>query len=176
MALRGPRSPAPNLLGSIKHQVLSPPGSRFAPPHVGPASGQYHQKPSRATLGSGSAFPMAPYEEVSVSGFEDFNRAVEQHKGKTIFAYFTGSKDAEGKSWCPDCVQGEAGVRGCCPKWQKARPRSWPESGVPGRGSLTPGDLQGFLSWDFASLSHLVPFSPVKCTPAPRVLSTIRPI
>lgn len=59
---------------------------------------------------------MAPYEEVSVSGFEDFSRAVEQHKGKTIFAYFTGSKDAEGKSWCPDCVQGEAGVRGCCPK------------------------------------------------------------
>lgn len=146
MALRGPRSPAPNLLSSIRHQVLSPPGSRFAPPHVGPASGQYHQKPCRATLGSGSAFPMAPYEEVSVSGFEDFNRAVEQHKGKTIFAYFTGSKDAEGKSWCPDCVQGEAGVRGCCPKevaegkaevlagerssWQRKESYSWRSAGL----------------------------------------------
>ncbi|KAK1331531.1 hypothetical protein QTO34_009488 [Cnephaeus nilssonii] len=112
MALRGPRSPPPPPPSELqRHQVLSPPGSRFAPPHVGPASGQSHPKPSRAILGSGSAFPMAPYEEVSVSGFEDFSRAVEQHKGKTIFAYFTGSKDAEGKSWCPDCVQAEPVVR-----------------------------------------------------------------
>lgn len=58
---------------------------------------------------------MAPYEEVRVSGFEEFDKAVGQHKGKTIFAYFTGSKDAEGKSWCPDCEQGETGNRGCCP-------------------------------------------------------------
>lgn len=36
----------PELLGSCSHLVLSPPGSRFAPPHVGPASGQYHPKPS----------------------------------------------------------------------------------------------------------------------------------
>uniref|UniRef100_A0A9L0RY71 Thioredoxin domain-containing protein 17 n=1 Tax=Equus caballus TaxID=9796 RepID=A0A9L0RY71_HORSE len=54
---------------------------------------------------------MAQYEEVRVSGFEEFNRAVEQHKGKTIFAYFTGSKDAGGKSWCPDCVQAEPVVQ-----------------------------------------------------------------
>lgn len=89
---------------------------------------------------------MAPYEEVSVSGFEDFTRAVEQHKGKTIFAYFTGSKDAEGKSWCPDCVLGEAGVRGCCPKgveegkaevlagerssWQRKESYSWRSAGL----------------------------------------------
>ncbi|KAK2488555.1 hypothetical protein MC885_011981 [Smutsia gigantea] len=55
---------------------------------------------------------MAHCEEVSVSGFEEFNLAVAQHKGKTIFAYFTGSKDAEGKSWCPDCIQGETQIRG----------------------------------------------------------------
>nr|XP_008008233.2 thioredoxin domain-containing protein 17 [Chlorocebus sabaeus] len=55
--------------------------------------------------------PMARYEEVSVSGFEEFHRAVEEHNGKTIFAYFTGSKDAGGKSWCPDCVQAEPVVR-----------------------------------------------------------------
>uniref|UniRef100_A0A2K5J444 Thioredoxin domain-containing protein 17 n=2 Tax=Colobinae TaxID=9569 RepID=A0A2K5J444_COLAP len=54
---------------------------------------------------------MARYEEVSVSGFEEFHRAVEKHNGKTIFAYFTGSKDAGGKSWCPDCVQAEPVVR-----------------------------------------------------------------
>ncbi len=50
---------------------------------------------------------MAPYEEVRVSGFGDFSRAVEEHGGKTIFAYFTGSKDADGRSWCPDCVEAE---------------------------------------------------------------------
>ncbi|XP_037585995.1 thioredoxin domain-containing protein 17-like [Cebus imitator] len=54
---------------------------------------------------------MAHYEEVSVSGFQEFNWAVEQHNGKTIFASFTDSKDAGGKSWCPDCVQAEPVVR-----------------------------------------------------------------
>ncbi|XP_029069120.1 thioredoxin domain-containing protein 17 [Monodon monoceros] len=57
------------------------------------------------------ALPMARYEEVSVYGYEEFMQAVEQHSGKTIFAYFSGSKDAEGKSWCPDCVQAEPVVR-----------------------------------------------------------------
>uniref|UniRef100_A0A2K5RG46 Thioredoxin domain-containing protein 17 n=1 Tax=Cebus imitator TaxID=2715852 RepID=A0A2K5RG46_CEBIM len=41
---------------------------------------------------------MAHYQMVSVS---------EQHNGKAIFTYFTGSKDARGKSWCPNCVQAE---------------------------------------------------------------------
>uniref|UniRef100_A0AAA9T7N5 Thioredoxin domain-containing protein 17 n=4 Tax=Pecora TaxID=35500 RepID=A0AAA9T7N5_BOVIN len=54
---------------------------------------------------------MASYEEVSVSGYEEFMQVVEQHSDKTIFAYFSGSKDAEGKSWCPDCVQAEPVVR-----------------------------------------------------------------
>uniref|UniRef100_A0A2K5RG49 Thioredoxin domain-containing protein 17 n=1 Tax=Cebus imitator TaxID=2715852 RepID=A0A2K5RG49_CEBIM len=49
---------------------------------------------------------MAHYQMVSVSGSEEFNR-VEQHNGKAIFTYFTGSKDARGKSWCPNCVQAE---------------------------------------------------------------------
>ncbi|XP_045143681.1 thioredoxin domain-containing protein 17-like [Echinops telfairi] len=39
------------------------------------------------------------YVDVRVSGFEEFNQAVEQHKSKTIFA--------EGKSWCPDCELAE---------------------------------------------------------------------
>ncbi|KAH0511331.1 Thioredoxin domain-containing protein 17 [Microtus ochrogaster] len=49
---------------------------------------------------------MATYKKLSVSGFEEFDQAVKEHQGKTIFAYFSGSKDAEGKSWCPDCVEG----------------------------------------------------------------------
>lgn len=73
---------------------------------------------------------MAHYQEVSVSGFEDFSRAVELHKGKTIFAYFTGSKDAEGKSWCPDCVQGEAGIRGLPPRGNDGKAEATAESGV----------------------------------------------
>lgn len=56
---------------------------------------------------------MATFEEVSVLGFEEFDKAVKEHQGKTIFAYFSGSKDTEGKSWCPDCVEGETGTRGC---------------------------------------------------------------
>uniref|UniRef100_A0A8C6BBD4 Thioredoxin domain-containing protein 17 n=1 Tax=Monodon monoceros TaxID=40151 RepID=A0A8C6BBD4_MONMO len=32
---------------------------------------------------------MARYEEVSVSGYEEFTQVVEQHSGKTIFAYFS---------------------------------------------------------------------------------------
>uniref|UniRef100_H0XPA7 Thioredoxin domain-containing protein 17 n=1 Tax=Otolemur garnettii TaxID=30611 RepID=H0XPA7_OTOGA len=50
---------------------------------------------------------IAQYQEVKVSSFEEFIQAVEEHNGKTIFAYFTGSKDAEGKSWCLDCAQAE---------------------------------------------------------------------
>ena len=59
------------------------------------------------------AFPMASYEEGSVSGvYEEFTQVVEQQGVKTIFASFSGSKDAEVKSWSPDCVQAEPVVRG----------------------------------------------------------------
>lgn len=49
---------------------------------------------------------MGHYEEVSVRGYDEFCRAVSERQGKDIFAYFSGDKDAEGKSWCPDCVKG----------------------------------------------------------------------
>lgn len=49
---------------------------------------------------------MARYEEVSVRGYEDFCKAVSERKGKYLFAYFSGDKDDQGKSWCPDCVKG----------------------------------------------------------------------
>ena len=112
------------------------------------------------------AFPMASYEEVSVSGYEEFMQVVEQHSGKTIFAYFSGSKDAEGKSGCPDCVQGEARIREAAAqrKWLEGRGYSqiagWRGSG----GSLAPGVPQGDLSFPLA-------FS----YPVPTLLNILRP-
>ncbi|XP_061576378.1 thioredoxin domain-containing protein 17 [Cololabis saira] len=55
---------------------------------------------------------MAPCEEVNVRGYDEFCKAVSERKDKTIFAYFSGDKDAAGKSWCPDCVKAEPVVRG----------------------------------------------------------------
>lgn len=50
---------------------------------------------------------MAKYEEVSVHGYEEFCNAVSERKGKDVFVYFSGDKDEQGTSWCPDCVKGE---------------------------------------------------------------------
>ena len=49
---------------------------------------------------------MSLYEEVKVHGYDEFCKAVSDRKGKDIFAYFSGDKDADGNSWCPDCVKG----------------------------------------------------------------------
>lgn len=94
---------------------------------------------------------MARYEEVSVSGYEEFIQAVKQHNGKTIFAYFSGSKDAEGKSWCPDCVQGEAGIRVSCLEDLAGKLRLWPLSRVEKRrescSRVPQSDLSCLLSF-----------------------------
>ena len=60
---------------------------------------------------------MSLYEEVKVHGYEEFCKAVSDRKGKDIFAYFSGDKDADGNSWCPDCVKGNV-------MHMKAPPRS----------------------------------------------------
>ncbi len=44
--------------------------------------------------------------KVHVEGLDAFMAEVEKHSGKTVYALFCGTKDAEGKSWCPDCVTG----------------------------------------------------------------------
>nr|ACO13767.1 Thioredoxin domain-containing protein 17 [Esox lucius] len=49
---------------------------------------------------------MSHYEEVKVHGYDEFCKAVSERKGKDIFAYFSGNKDDQGMSWCPDCVKG----------------------------------------------------------------------
>lgn len=119
---------------------------------------------------------MAHYQEVSVSGFEDFSRAVEQHKGKTIFAYFTGSKDAEGKSWCPDCVQGEVGIRGLLSRGSGRKAEGYGQRAELKRcrgGSLAPGDPQGDLSCYLTSFSNPV-FLSSCLSPPYRECSTMR--
>uniref|UniRef100_A0A8C9TXX6 Thioredoxin domain-containing protein 17 n=1 Tax=Scleropages formosus TaxID=113540 RepID=A0A8C9TXX6_SCLFO len=55
---------------------------------------------------------MTQYEEVKVRGYDEFCKAVSERTGKDIFAYFSGDKDAQGVSWCPDCVKAEPVVRG----------------------------------------------------------------
>lgn len=56
---------------------------------------------------------MARYEEVNVHGYDEFCQAVSERKGKDVFVYFSGDKDAQGKSWCPDCVKGNVSLNFC---------------------------------------------------------------
>lgn len=51
-------------------------------------------------------------EQVKVEGYEAFMAEIEKHKAKVVYALFSGSKDANGKSWCPDCVTAEPIVYG----------------------------------------------------------------
>lgn len=50
-------------------------------------------------------------EELKVQGFEEFEKMVDYLKGKEIFCFFSGNKDSNGISWCPDCVISEPIVR-----------------------------------------------------------------
>ena len=46
---------------------------------------------------------------VKVEGFEAFQAKVEElaKTGGDVFVMFSGSKDSNGVSWCPDCVTAE---------------------------------------------------------------------
>lgn len=46
-----------------------------------------------------------PLTRVTVNGYEELKKTLASAKG-VVFVLFTGSKDASGKSWCPDCVVG----------------------------------------------------------------------
>nr|XP_026695959.1 thioredoxin domain-containing protein 17-like [Ciona intestinalis] len=52
-------------------------------------------------------------KEIKVQGFDEFMSAVVSPdiKDKIIICLFTGDKDENGKSWCPDCVTSEPIVR-----------------------------------------------------------------
>ncbi|KAK7070649.1 hypothetical protein SK128_022704 [Halocaridina rubra] len=57
-------------------------------------------------------------QKVEIEGFDAFIEQVDKFKpsGKPIFVLFSGSKDANGKSWCPDCVVAEPVVKGALDK------------------------------------------------------------
>ena len=43
-----------------------------------------------------------------IAGYKAWTEFVEANSSKTIYALFSGGKDAAtGKSWCPDCVTAE---------------------------------------------------------------------
>jgi len=52
---------------------------------------------------------------VKVEGFEAFQAKVEElaKTGGDVFVMFSGSKDSNGVSWCPDCVTAEPVVAAC---------------------------------------------------------------
>ena len=46
-------------------------------------------------------------EQVKVTGLSELLTKLDGLKGQDdVFILFTGSKDASGKSWCPDCNDG----------------------------------------------------------------------
>ena len=51
-----------------------------------------------------------------VEGFDAFKAKVEElaGSGADVFVMFSGSKNAEGVSWCPDCVEAEPVVNVSC--------------------------------------------------------------
>lgn len=88
------------------------------PPQRLPGSGRSGAElrcPTRARGGARS-FPPPPappagamgWEEKQVRGYSEFVETAQRYHGRPIFALFCGDKDAEGRSWCPDCVTGEA--------------------------------------------------------------------
>ena len=48
-------------------------------------------------------------KRITVTGFTEYLRAVKEYTDSSLhlFALFTGSPNAAGHSWCPDCVRGQ---------------------------------------------------------------------
>ncbi|XP_050678567.1 thioredoxin domain-containing protein 17-like isoform X2 [Leptidea sinapis] len=58
---------------------------------------------------------------VDIKGYEDFVKYVESLdiNGPPVFVYFSGSKNADGNSWCPDCVEAEPVIKSYFTELQK---------------------------------------------------------
>uniref|UniRef100_A0A8B9T8E6 Thioredoxin domain-containing protein 17 n=1 Tax=Anas platyrhynchos TaxID=8839 RepID=A0A8B9T8E6_ANAPL len=69
---------------------------------AGPALSRLQLPPPAGAMG---------WEEKQVRGYSEFVQTAQRYHGRPIFALFCGDKDAEGKSWCPDCVTAEPVVR-----------------------------------------------------------------
>lgn len=45
-------------------------------------------------------------KEFHVAGFDSLVEKLDTLKGEHVFIFFTGSPGEDGKSWCPQCVDG----------------------------------------------------------------------
>uniref|UniRef100_A0A0K0EF16 Thioredoxin domain-containing protein 17 n=3 Tax=Strongyloides stercoralis TaxID=6248 RepID=A0A0K0EF16_STRER len=52
-------------------------------------------------------FKSMGFTNTSVDGYEELKETILSNAGKRMFVLFTGSKDKDGVSWCPDCVAAE---------------------------------------------------------------------
>ena len=52
-------------------------------------------------------FQVKMVTKLHVEGFDALMTEVDNHSDKDLYVLFCGSRDQEGKSWCPDCVVGE---------------------------------------------------------------------
>uniref|UniRef100_A0A8C4QXF2 Thioredoxin domain-containing protein 17 n=1 Tax=Eptatretus burgeri TaxID=7764 RepID=A0A8C4QXF2_EPTBU len=50
-------------------------------------------------------------QQVQVLGYQELMQEVQKRSKQTLFVYFSGSKGADGTSWCPDCVEAEPVVQ-----------------------------------------------------------------
>lgn len=103
---RSPARPGP-LGGAVQTRCGRPPPPRLsgssAAPQCGIRDGAAPSRP-RLPLPAGAM----GWEEKQVRGYGEFVQTAQRYHGRPIFALFCGDKDAEGRSWCPDCVTGEA--------------------------------------------------------------------
>lgn len=55
--------------------------------------------------------------KINVCGYNEVVKKADelQKGGKNVYVLFCGSKDENGKSWCPDCVEAEPVVQKCLP-------------------------------------------------------------
>ncbi|CEF66639.1 Protein of unknown function DUF953, thioredoxin-like family and Thioredoxin-like fold domain-containing protein [Strongyloides ratti] len=47
------------------------------------------------------------FSNLIVNGYDELKKTILSNKGRRIFVLFTGSKNSDGVSWCPDCVEAE---------------------------------------------------------------------
>lgn len=58
-------------------------------------------------------------QEVHVDGYDAYIKALKENQGKILFTLFFGTKDTNGKSWCPDCRVAEPVIDKCLKKVPK---------------------------------------------------------
>lgn len=93
---------APGPTGRLSNPV---PPLPQGPPGVRGATAAARAGPGGVVAAAAAAMG---WEEKEVRGYPEFVQTAQSYHGRPIFALFCGDKDAEGKSWCPDCVTGEA--------------------------------------------------------------------